>query len=271
MTLIQTCHPSKKGKKMSLTLIRTQMHELGLHGMLSVIETVLTSLQKGSLSFTEALDELLQQEKQERQTRATKFRFIRSKIRKGACLEEFDLTKNRLITKAQLRELSQLEWCVKGQPLILIGPTGVGKTYLARALGVRACEAGMSTLFMSVTELIENQIIARSCNGYLKWRDKLIRPDLLILDDFGMRKFTSQEAEDLRDIIEQRSYGKSTLFTTQLPFDHWGEVIGDTIILEALVDRLEAPGWVMKIDGPTFRRKSEEKKQKKVDADPEFS
>jgi len=69
-----------------------------------------------------------------------------------------------------------------------------------------------------------------------------------------MRKFTSQEAEDLRDIIEQRSYGKSTLFTTQLPLDHWGEVIGDAIILDALIDRLEPPGIIMKMTGESYRK-----------------
>ena len=81
-----------------------------------------------------------------------------------------------------------------------------------------------------------------------------------------MRKFTAQEAEDLRDIIEQRSYGKSTLITTQLPVDHWGEVIGDQIILDGLVDRLEPPGWSIKFKGPSYRselqKSVDEKKEK---------
>ena len=116
---------------------------------------------------------------------------------------------------------------------------------------------------MSITDFLEHQSIARACNGYLKFREKLVQPELLILDDFGTRKFTAQEAEDLRDIIEQRSYGKSTVITTQLPTEHWGEIIGDEIILDALVDRLEPPGLVIKLSGDSYRPKLNKKVAKK--------
>jgi DNA replication protein DnaC len=231
------------------------MEKLGFLGMLGSVEDVLSRLQKGDINGMEALDELLEHEKRHRGVRATQSRIQRSKIRKGAALEEFDLTLKRSITKADLKELGTLEWCNQGKPLILIGPTGIGKTYIARALGLLACEQGKATLFMSTTEFLENQALSRQCGGYLKFRDKLTRPDILLIDDLGMRKFTSQEAEDLRDIIEQRSYGKSTVITTQLPFDHWSEIFGDEIIRDALVDRLEPQGMVIKIKGPSFRQK----------------
>jgi DNA replication protein DnaC len=241
---------------MSLTQVRLQMEKLGFWGMLESVEDVLQRLQKGDINGSEALDTLLDQELRHRGRRATQSRVKRSKIRKGAALEEFDLTLKRSITKADLKELADLEWCNEGKPLILIGPTGIGKTYIARALGLLACERGKVTLFMSTTEFLENQALSRLSGTYLKFRERLTRPDMLLIDDLGMRKFTSQESEDLRDIIEQRSYGKSTVITTQLPFDHWSEIFGDEIIRDALVDRLEPQGMVIKIKGPSYRKKN---------------
>lgn len=241
---------------MSLTQVRLQMEKLGFWGMLESVEDVLSRLQRGEINGTEALDTLLDQERRHRGVRATQSRVKRSKIRKGAALEEFDLTLKRSLTKADLKELGSLEWCEQGKPLILIGPTGIGKTYVARALGLLACERGKNTLFMSTTEFLENQALSRQCGSYLKFRERLTRPDMLLIDDLGMRKFTAQESEDLRDIIEQRSYGKSTVITTQLPFDHWSEIFGDEIIRDALVDRLEPQGMVIKIKGPSYRQKN---------------
>ncbi len=248
---------------MTLALVRNRMAEMGFHGMLPIVENVIDRLQKGELHVTEALDFLLENEWRYRQERATTTRKLRSKIRKGASLEEFDLTLNRGITKADLRSLAKLEWCEQGRPLIFIGPTGIGKSYLARALGLLACERGRTSLFLTVTDFLENQTLARACNGYLKFRAGLVRPDVLIIDDFGMRKFSSQEAEDLRDVIEHRSYGKSTIITTQLPIDHWAEVIGDEIIRDGLIDRIETPGLVIKLRGPSYRDKLSKEVEKK--------
>lgn len=229
------------------------MLELGFQGMLPALEGVLERLQKGDLHVTEGLDLLLEHEWRFRQERATATRKLRSKIRKGAALEEFDLSFSRGLTKADLRQLAKLDWCEQGKPLILVGPTGIGKSYIARALGMLACERGKTALFLSVTDFLEHQMIARSSNSYLKFRASLVRPDVLILDDLGMRKFSSQEAEDLRDVIEHRSYGKSTIVTTQLPADHWSEVMGDEIIRDALIERLQPQANTIVMQGPGYR------------------
>jgi len=231
--------------------------------MLPVLEGALTRLQKGDLQATEAIDIQMEAEVSYRRQRATATRIARSKIRKGASLEEFDFTLQRGVTKADLRSLAQFEWCDRGKSLIFVGPTGIGKSYIARALGLLACERGKTSMFITVTDFLEHQLIARSCNGYLKFRERLVRPDVLILDDWGTRKFNSQEAEDLRDVIEHRSYGKSTIITTQLPTDHWAEVIGDEIIRDALIDRLEPTGITIKMKGPSYRPELNKKMEKK--------
>jgi DNA replication protein DnaC len=248
---------------MSLAIVKNRMLELGFQGMLPALEGVIERLHKGDLHITEALDTLFEHEWRYRSERATTTRKQRSKIRRGASLEEFDLTFSRGLTKADLRDLAKLEWCNEGKPLILIGATGVGKSFLARSLGLLACEHGKTALFLAITDFLENLAAARATNSYLKFRTSLVRPDVLILDDWGMRKFNAQEAEDLRDIVEHRSYGKSTIITTQLPIDHWGEVVGDEVILDALVDRLEPAGRIITFKGPSYRPRLSQKDREK--------
>jgi DNA replication protein DnaC len=230
------------------------MSELRLMGMMTHFDSAIAQASKDSLSFGEFFDTLLQAETDFRKMRSTENRIKSSKIRRGASFEDFDTTAKRDITKAQLRELHSLKWLTEGRPLLLIGPTGIGKTYLARSAGFQACSHGKNVLFMPVTDFLETDSTVRAEGGYLKFREKLTKPDLLILDDFGMRKFTSQEAEDLRDVLEQRSYGKSTLITTQLPLSHWKEVIADDVIYDALVDRLEGLALEIKITGESYRK-----------------
>lgn len=238
---------------MSLTQIKEMMSDLKLTGMMNQFDLAMMQASKENLSPGEFFDSLLQAELDFRK-RASENRIKMSKIRRGASFEDFDTTAKRDITKAQLRELHTLQWLFDGRPLLLIGPTGIGKTYLARSAGFQACRAGKTVLFVPVTDFLEIQSTVRATGGYLKFRDKLTKPDLLILDDFGMRKFSAQEAEDLRDILEQRAYGKSTLITTQLPLDHWQEVIPDEVIYDALVDRLDGLALTVKITGESYRK-----------------
>lgn len=238
---------------MGTTQIRTLMHDMKLFGMAEHVDKTAQQATSEGWSFFEFIDVLLQAESESRNRRRTESRIKASKIRRTASFEDYDFTAKRSLTKAQLKEIQSLKWCDDGRPLVLIGQTGVGKTYLAHAAGLHACQAGKTVVCLSTTTFLEQLMLARTTNSYLKFKEHFIKPDLVVLDDFGMRKFTAVEAEDLREILEERSYGKATLITTQLPLDHWAEVIPDPVLAEAIVDRIDGLALKIKITGESYR------------------
>lgn len=238
---------------MSTAQVKNLMAEMKLSGMIENFEKTITDATEDKWSYTEFLDVLLQAEADWRDERKSVRRIKAAKFKIRANFEDFDFTANRSVTKPQIKEIYSLKWVEQGRPLLLVGQTGVGKTFIAQAAGMHACTNGKSVLFMSVTTWLENLALARSSGTYLKFRDKLTRPDVLILDDFGMRKLTAMEAQDLCEILEERSVGKATVVTTQLPLDHWPEVIADPVIADAIQDRLKHAALTFKITGESYR------------------
>lgn len=252
---------------MSTAVAKNLMAEMKLLGMLAAFDAVVTDATRDKTSYTEFFDALLQAECDYRQERKTGYRIKAAKFTLRCAFEDIDFTANRSISKAQIKELYSLHWLNEGRPLLLIGQTGVGKTFLAQAAGLHACACGKSVLYMTLTTWLENLALARSSGTYLRYRDKLAKPDLVILDDFGMRKLSSTEAQDLCEMLEMRSIDKSTLFTTQLPLDHWAEVIADSVIADAIRDRLEHSALIIHITGESYRAvKAKKLSQKRKEA-----
>ena len=236
---------------MSIAIAKNHMAEMNMLGMLSVLDKTLAEATRDKISYTEFADILLQAEADYRQERKTVNRIKAAKFTVRPAFEDFDFTAERSITKAQIKEIYTLGWLNDARPLLLIGETGVGKTFIAQAVGLHACANGKSVLYMSITALQENLAIARSSGSYLRYRAKLAKFDLIIFDEMGMRKFTATEAQDLCEIIEERSIDKSVAFTS--PVAHWNEVISDTVIFDAIRDRLEHSALTVNITGPTYR------------------
>jgi DNA replication protein DnaC len=238
---------------MSTAVARNLMAEMKLLGMSDAFDRLVTEATRDQWSCTDFLDAMLQAENDYRSDRKTTRRIKAAKFALRPSFEDFDFTANRSITKTQIKDLYSLHWMSEARPVLLIGQTGVGKTFIAQAIGLHACASGKSVLYMTFTTWLENLALARSAGTYLKFRDKLARPDLVILDDFGMRKMTATEAQDLCELLEERSIGKSTLLTTQLPLGHWAEVIGDPVITDAIRDRLEHAALALSITGESYR------------------
>ena len=216
---------------MSIAIAKNHMAEMNMLGMLAVLDKTLTEATRDKISYSEFADILLQAEADYRQERKTVNRIKAAKFTVRPAFEDFDFTAKRSITKAEIKEIYTLGWLNDARPLLLIGETGVGKTFIAQAVGLHACANG------------------------------------IIFDEMGMRKFTATEAQDLCEIIEERSIDKSIAFTSQLPVDHWNEVIPDAVIFDAIRDRLEHSALTVNITGDTYRGvKARKLASKKKDA-----
>ena len=238
---------------MSIAIAKNLMAEMKLLGMLAAFDQTLANATRDQTGYSEFFDALMQAEADYRQERKTGHRIKVAKFALRAAFEDIDFTASRSITKAQIKDLYSLQWLNEGRPVLFIGQTGVGKTFLAQAVGLHACACGKSVLYMTVTTWLENVALARSSGTYLRYRDKIAKPDVLILDDMGMRKLSSTESQDLCEILEERSIGKSTVFTTQLPLEHWSEVIPDPVIADAIRDRLQHAAFKIEITGESYR------------------
>ncbi len=245
---------------MSVVNLQQQMQELSLMGMLSAIETNLAVATRQEWGHQELLCSLLQSEKVYRDEKFIQKKVKQASFKRNAFLEDFDMTPKRGVSRAQLQELMSLHWLEVARPIIFVGQTGMGKSYLAEAVGRYACSKRKTVLFKESTELFLMIAESRRMNRYLTTRKRLASCDILIIDDFGMRKLSSTEAQDLKELLELRSMGRSTFFTTQLPVTHWCEVIEDEVILEAIVDLVSHAAIKIEMKGEKTYREIKAKK-----------
>ena len=250
---------------MGVVQSKNMMQEMKLNGMLGVFEEKIALATKESWSHTELVDALVQAEYENREVIGIHRRTTNAKFPKQANIQDFDFAAKRSWTRQQIKELMNLKWIEQGRPLIFVGQTGIGKSFTAEALGRHACRNKKTVGFLDITQFIELIAQARASGAYLKFRAKLAKPDVLIIDDFGARKLTSSEAQDFKEMLEERSFGKSTIITTQLPLDHWSEVIGDPVINDAITDLLAHSALKFTVTGESYRKV----KAKKLDENPE--
>jgi len=239
---------------MSIATVKNLLLEMRMQGMFQSLDLSLREATSEKWGHIELLDKLLQDEYEFKEQKKILNKIKMSKLKTHPRFEDFDFTAKRNVTKTQVKDLYSLKWLDDKRSIIIIGPTGVGKTFLAQALGHQACQHKKTTLYMTLSTLLENQMLARSSGSYLKFRDKIARPDVLILDDFGLKKLTATESHDFCELLEERAKSKSTIITTQLPFDHWNEVIEDPVLTDAIIDRLIHTSITIKMTGESYRK-----------------
>ena len=182
--------------------------------------------------------------------------------RVSACVEDIDYRHVRGLEKSRMASLIALDWLRQSLNLCLTGPTGCGKTWLACALGNEACRRGFSVRYLRLPQLFEMLRIAHSDGSYPKLMNKLLnkllKTDLLILDDWGIQKISAAQRNDLMEVIGDGHGRRSTLITRQLPIEHWHDYIGEATIADAVLDRLLHGAHRLNLTGDSMRRQQAE-------------
>lgn len=243
-----------------------QLVELRLTGMRETLTTRFRQARESDLSYEDFLSLILQDEVDYRKSARIKRLLKRAAFRQAASLEAFDQQSDRGISKKQLNELATNRYIDEGINILILGPTGIGKTYLATALGGAACRNGFTTQFYRMNALIEQLTLARAKGVYLNLLKRLSSCELLILDDFGIKPLTPQQYQDFYDVIDERGEDKATIITSQVPIENWSEIIPDPVTCEAVTDRLCAVATKLIMQGETsYRTKRNRKKDTNVD------
>jgi DNA replication protein DnaC len=253
-------------------MIQDQMkmlsHQLRLFGVHQGFERRATQAASEGLNHLEFLRLILEDEILNRKERVAKAMLTRAKFRSASELEEWDQSFDRGLSKAKLRELAASGFVQAHENLLILGRTGEGKTHLAVSIGRRLCAENISTLFMPVSFLFEEVLAAKASGKYLNYIKKLTATRVLILDDFGLRNYTHEEATVLVDLLEDRHRKGSVVVTSQVDPKGWLKLFEDPVIAEAIVSRLEHPCQRLTLTGGNYREKLQSLPQSKKKLEP---
>ncbi|MEW5980363.1 MAG: IS21-like element helper ATPase IstB [Acidobacteriota bacterium] len=232
-----------------------KMRRMKLTGMADALERQAAQPETASLSFEDRLGLLIDQEWLYRENRKLGYRLGRARLRvQEASVEKIDYSVPRRLNKGQVLRLTNSDWVARHQNVIITGPTGCGKSFLACALAQKACRDGYSVLYSRLGRLLEELALARADGSYGNRLHKLARLHLIVLDDWGMISLRETERRDLLEILEDRHDAASTIITSQLPIDKWHPMIGDPTIADAILDRVVHNAHKIELKGESMRK-----------------
>ena len=232
-----------------------RLHELRLTGMAQALEEQIRLSDLESLSFEDRFALLLERELTFRDDRRLTRLLQMAKLHLPAAVEDLDFRSPRGLDRSLVLRLAGCQWIRDHQNVLVSGATGTGKSYLACALAHSACRHGLSARYHRFSRLLGELALARADGSYAKLLDRLARIELLVLDDFGLAALSDSERRDLLEVLEDRYGKRATLLTSQLPFEHWHDVIGDPTFADAILDRLVHHAHRITLKGPSMRKK----------------
>ena len=231
-----------------------KLTELRLNGMKEALCEQQGMPDIEELDFEERLGLLVDREITAREDRQLKNRLRNARLREQAAFEDLDYRHPRGLDKSLMRDLGSCRWIRRHLNLLITGPTGVGKTWIACALAHKACRSGFTAQYRRLSRLLDELSYAHADGRYPLLMKKLARTDVIVLDDWGLAKLTAPQRRDLLEVLDDRHDRRSTLITSQLPVEHWHKIIGDPTLADAILDRLVHNSYRIELKGESMRK-----------------
>ena len=239
---------------MSIHPTLDKLNTLRLTGMAKALNEQLQLPDSEQLTFEERLGLLVDREQSERENRRLQTRLRQAKLKQQAAMEHIDYHAPRGLDKSLLLSLTDCQWVKAHRNILIVGPTGTGKTFLACALAHKACLTGFGAGYYRLSQLLPDLTIARGDGTYSKRMKQIAKADILILDDWGLLALNADHRRDLLEILDDRYDRASTIVTSQLPIPHWHETIQDHTLADAILDRLVHNSYRIILKGESMRK-----------------
>lgn len=232
----------------------TKMESLKLYGMAKTLKELIGSVSHHELSHEAFAGMLVDAEMTERENKRL-IRYLKNaRFKQASCIEDIDYRHPRGLHKQTILDLAQCRWVTSHHNVLISGPTGVGKSYIACALGNAACRKGSSVFYIRAPKLFTTLFQARADGSYLKYLAKLTRFNVVIIDDFGLAPMSDTERKDFMEIVEDRNLIASTIIASQVPAKDYYQIIGDPTIADAICDRLIHSAVKIELKGESLRK-----------------
>lgn len=240
---------------MNQTATMQKLEEMRLSGFTRAYREMLETGINKEFTIDEIISHLVQAEWDDRYNRRLQRLVTRARFRYQANMEQIDYSAKRELDKTMMLRLTSCDWIKKKQNLIITGATGLGKSYLASALGHQACQGGHKVFYRNCGKLFDELKIAKADGSYIKDIGKIEKQDLLIMDDFGLKPLDNIQRLILLELLEDRHGKRSTIITSQVPLNKWYDIIGEPTIADAILDRLVHSSHRIELKGDSMRKK----------------
>jgi DNA replication protein DnaC len=242
-----------------------KMKIMKMLGMAALFRTSMEDGRIANLTSDEIISMLIQAEWDDRNNRRIERNVRNAKFRYKANLEQLHFDINRNLDKNQIMRLGECLFITRNENILITGSTGIGKSYVASAIGNEACTIGYKVTYVNTGKLLSRLKMAKADGSYIKEIGRLEKQDLLILDDFGLQPFDNNSRAVLMEIIEDRHGKHSTIITSQVPVTHWYDLIGEQTIADAILDRIVHDAHRIELTGESLRKKQKAKMDEEME------